>query len=250
VKYIQKKEIPQFFIDDTKDLVTKIKETSQKEKKDIWDNEYKTKRELKRYILEVEQNWLCGYCEAKLEETFEREKRENKELIHIEHIKPKHLDHDNLSFDYYNLLVSCSGKCFTDDNKPKTCGHKKANKFDDNKPKTCGHKKANKFNENLFLNPIKDIDIRDYFIYSDNGYIGSSSKNEEKSKYTMNLLELNTFNNELCEARIIALKEFTDKVKKYTKKTDQKPKEVIKKLLNRENLAFISFLRYKYKFIL
>ncbi len=234
MRYIQKKEIPQSFIDDTKDLVTKIKETSQKEKKDIWDKEYKNKRELKKYILEVEQNWLCGYCEAKLEETFKKEKRENLELIHIEHIKPKHLDYDNLSFDYYNLLVSCSGKCFTQGNKPLTCGHKKGKKFD----------------ENLFLNPVKDIDIRDYFIYSDNGYIGSSSKNEEKSKYTMNLLELNAFNNQLCEARIIALKEFTRKVKEYSKKRDEKPEEIIKKLLDRENLAFISFLRYKYKLIL
>jgi uncharacterized protein (TIGR02646 family) len=234
MKYIQKNETPQFFIDDTKELIAKIKEASPQDKKRVWDSDYKNKRELKKYLLEVEQNWLCGYCEAKLKETFDEEKRENRELIHIEHIKPKHLDYDNLSFDYYNLLVSCSGKCFTDKNKPLTCGHKKANKFD----------------EELFLNPIKLKDIRDYFIYTDNGYIGSSSKNIEKSDYMMNLLELNTFNNKLPEARKIALQEFKVSIKKYSIKEKKSLKEIIRILLNKENLAFISYLRYKYKNIL
>ena len=234
MRYIHKNEIPQFFIDDTKELKEKIKITPQKNKKDMWDKEYKTKRKLKEYILEKEQNWLCGYCEAKLEDTFIREKREDKELIHIEHIKPKHLDYDNLSFEYYNLLVSCSGKCFTDKNKPLTCGHKKGNKFD----------------ENLFLNPIKEINIRDYFIYTDKGHIGSSSKNEEKSKYTMKLLDLNSFNNELPDARLIALKEFQISINKYILKSKKQPRVIIKALLNKENLAFISFLRYKYKHII
>ena len=233
MRYIQKNEIPQFFIDDTEALKEKIKITPQKNKKDMWDKEYKTKRKLKQYILEKEQNWLCGYCEAKLEDTFIREKREDKELIHIEHIKPKHLDYDNLSFDYYNLLVSCSGKCFTDKNKPLTCGHKKGNKFD----------------ENLFLNPIKEINIREYFIYTNNGYIGSSSKNEKKSKYTMKLLDLNSFNNELVNARLIALEAFKKSIKAYTNKRSISPQKVIKLLLAKENLAFISFLRYKYSYI-
>jgi len=233
LRYIQKNEIPQFFIDDTEALKEKIKIIPQKNKKDMWDKEYKTKRKLKQYILEKEQNWLCGYCEAKLEETFFREKREDKELIHIEHIKPKHLDYDNLSFDYDNLLVSCSGKCFTDKNKPLTCGHKKGNKFD----------------ENLFLNPIKEINIREYFIYTDKGHIGSSSKNEEKSKYTMKLLDLNSFNNELVNARLIALEAFKKSIKAYTNKRRISPQKVIKLLLAKENLAFISFLRYKYSYI-
>ena len=234
MRYIHKKEIPQFFIDDTEELIKIIKLTPQKNKKDMWDKEYKTKRKLKEYILEKEQNWLCGYCEAKLEDTFIREKREDKELIHIEHIKPKHLDYDNLSFEYYNLLVSCSGKCFTDKNKPLTCGHKKGDKFD----------------ENLFLNPVKEKDIRDYFIYTENGNIGMSLKNKEKSKYTMELLELNTFNNELPEARRIALKKFKESVKIYSSQKKIAPKEVIKLLLSKENLAFISFLRYKYKHLI
>ena len=234
MRYIQKKEIPQFFIDDTKELREAIKITPNNEKKDIWDYHYKTKRELKRYLLEVEQNWLCGYCEAKLEETFEKEKRENRDFIHIEHIKPKHLDYDNLSFDYYNLLVSCSGRCFTQNNKPLTCGHKKGNKFD----------------ENLFLNPLKYYDIRDYFIYTPNGQIGASLKNKEKSKYTMDLLELNGFNNKLLEARVIALEEFKSSVKKYLLQTKREPKKIVKALLNKENLAFISFLRYNYRHLI
>jgi len=231
MKYIEKKEIPQFFIEDTKDLREKIIKTPKKEKKKLWDDEYKTKRDLKKYLLEKEQNWLCGYCEAKLEETFAREKREDKEFIHIEHIKPKHLDYDNLSFDYSNLLVSCSGKCFTDKNKPLT----------------CGHKKGKKFNEKLFLNPTKIKDIREYFIYTHNGYIGASAKNEEKAKYTMDLLELNNFNNELSDARLIALKEFKISINKYRLKSKKAPQVIIKALLDKENLAFISFLRYKYQ---
>ena len=234
MRYIQKKDIPQFFIDDTEELRELIKVVPQKEKKDIWDKKYKRKRELKKYLLEIEQNWLCGYCEAKLEEVFYREKREDKELIHIEHIKPKYLDYDNLSFDYYNLLVSCSGKCFTKNNRPLT----------------CGHKKGNKFNENLFLNPIKERDIRDYFIYTNSGQIGMSSKDQKKSKYTMDLLELNTFDNELPEARLIALKEFRNSIEKYSNKIKITPKKAIKLLLSKENLAFISFLRYKYKHLI
>ena len=231
MKYIQKTEIPQFFINDTIELREEIKVSNKKSK--IWDD-FKEKRKLKEYILENEQNWLCGYCEAKLKDTFEKEKRENTELIHIEHIKPKHLDYDNLSFDYHNLLVSCSGKCFTEDKKPLT----------------CGHRKGKEFNEKLFLNPTTTKDIRDYFIYTNNGYIGSSLKDKEKSKYTMELLELNTFDNKLAESRKLALKEFKKSAYNLSIKEKQPLKIIAKKILNKENLAFISFLRYRYKHIL
>jgi hypothetical protein len=66
----------------------------------------------------------------------------------------------------------------------------------------------------------------------------------------MQLLQLNTFNNYLPQAREIALNEFKDAVQEYVKKTRKSLIEVIQLLLDRENLAFISFLRFKYKHIL
>ena len=225
MKYIKKSAIPQFFIDDTKELRASIKiAVTSKDKSKVWDNDYFQKRVLKEYLLENEQNYLCGYCEAKI----------TLDNSHVEHIKPKSLDYDNLTFDYHNLLVSCNGICFSQSNKPITCGHKKANKFDENK----------------FLSPLKEINIRDYFIYTNNFYIGSSSLDEEKSKYTMDLLELNSFNNNLPQAREDANTEFRESVQKSATKTGRSLQEMAKLLLNREDLAFISFLRFKYKGIL
>jgi len=222
MRYIQKSHIPKFFIDDTNDLKDKLKVAIKKS--EVWDGEYKNKRKLKEYLLREEQNYLCGYCEAKV----------TLDNSHIEHIKPKHLDYDSLTFEYSNLLVSCDGICFSAENKPITCGHKKANKFDDTK----------------FLNPTEVTNIRDYFIYTDNGYIGASGLDEEKSKYTMKLLQLNSFNNYLPEARKKALIEFRNSVQEYAKKSGKELKEIAKILLNKENLAFISFLRFKYKNLL
>ncbi len=225
MRYIKKSEIPQFFINDTKELKKSIKLlTSNKKKLKVWNDNYKNKRNLKKYLLETEQNYLCGYCEAKI----------TLDNSHIEHIKPKSLDYDNLTFDYYNLLVSCNGICFSETKKPIT----------------CGHKKDNKFNEEKFLNPTKQVNIRDYFIYTNNFYIGASSLDEEKSKYTMDLLNLNSFNNNLPQAREDAYNKFRESVKSNAKKTGRDIKEIAKILLNREDLAFISFLRFKYKGIL
>ena len=226
MRYIKKlKEIPQFFIDDTTELNETIKTfVTSKEKSQVWDNDYINKRVLKEYLLKEEQNYLCGYCEAKI----------SLDNSHVEHIKPKSLDYDNLTFDYYNLLVSCNGICFSEQNKPITCGHKKANKFDEGK----------------FLNPTKKVDIRDYFIYTNNYYIGSSRVDEAKSKYTMDLLELNSFNNNLPQAREDAYNEFVKSVKIFVLKSGRETKEIMKILLNKEDLAFISFLRFKYRSIL
>lgn len=222
MKYIHKVEVPQFFIDDIKDLRENIKTVTDKAK--IWNDDYKNKRVLKEHLLVKEQNYLCGYCEAKV----------TLDNSHIEHIQPKSLDYDNLTFDYTNLLVSCDGICFSEENKPITCGHKKGSRFDKEK----------------FLNPTEKVNIRDYFVYTDNYYIGASSLDEEKSKYTMSLLQLNTFNNYLPEARKKALEEFQNSVKEYTNKTGKDIKETAKFLLNKENLAFISFLRFRYKALL
>ena len=219
MKYIKKTSEPKFFIIDTKELIEKLKVAT--EKSEVWNDDYKEKRKLKEYLLKNEQNYLCAYCEAKV----------TLDVSHIEHIKPKSLDYNNLTFDYSNLIVSCNGTCFSDTNKPRTCGHRKGNKFD----------------EDMFLNPTKIKNIRDYFIYTGNYYIGSSNLDKNKAKYTMDLLELNSFNNYLPEARKKALDEFRISVKKYALETGKNVKTVSKRLLNKENLAFISFLRFFYR---
>ncbi|WP_044415677.1 retron system putative HNH endonuclease [Halarcobacter anaerophilus] len=218
MKYIQKTDEPEFFTVDTKELRKRVK--TELNKSEIWES-YKEKKVLKKYILENEQNWLCGYCESKV----------TLDDAHLEHIKPKSMDYENLTFDYRNLMVSCNGKCHTESSVPLTCGHKKGDNFEEDK----------------FLNPTIIQNIRDYFVYTDNGYIGSSSLSEEKSKYTLNLLQLNTFGNNLPEARKIALKKFRNSVNINAQRTKKGKKVIAKILLNKENLAFISFLRFQYK---
>lgn len=105
MRYIKKVAIPQFFIDNTKDL-------------SIWSAYHSTKKRiLKEHILKEEQNYLCCYCEDKIA----------MDNTHIEHVKPKHLDIENLTFDYNNLLVSCNGTCrnSVEDTTRYNCGHRK-----------------------------------------------------------------------------------------------------------------------------
>ena len=95
-----------------------------------------------------------------------------------------------------------------------------------------------------------DDTIRDYFVYSDKYTIESSDLDNQKANYTLNILQLNTFNNYLPEARKKALEQFQKSVRENAQKTGRTLKEIARILLNRENLAFISFLRFKYKGIL
>jgi uncharacterized protein (TIGR02646 family) len=211
MRYIEKLVTPQFFIDDTNTLT-------------LW-NEYlaQNKRKLRKHILENEQNGLCCYCEGKI----------SLENSHLEHIKPKSLDSINLTFDYKNISVSCNGICDSG-----------------NEREYCGHKKENSFDETKFLNPTIIQNIREYFKYENDGEIKSSGIDDEKVLYTILLLQLNTFNNYLQEARKKALVEFREAIKKYCEETGKDIKSVVKSLLNQENLAYISFLRYQYKNIL
>jgi len=174
MRYIQKLEIPTFFTKTIKDFK-------------IW-KDFKDKKQTKKYILENEQNWLCGYCEAKI----------NLDNSHIEHIKPKYLDIKNLTFNYNNLLVSCNGNCFSE----------KDSKL------SCGHKKENEFNENKFLDPTRIKNIRDYFIY-ENYKIKESNLNKIKSEYMIDILKLN--DSRLSEARKKVLIEFRNSILKKSK---------------------------------
>jgi len=207
MRYIEKVGIPQFFIDDTKNL-------------SIWGQYFsKKKRALKAYILKEEQNYLCCYCEDKIDSN----------NSHIEHIKPKYLDIENLTFDYNNLAVSCEGQC--------------RNSEDDNSRYNCGHRKDKQdtqYDESKFLNPLKVEELRDYFDYNRNSEIISSSKNITKSQYMIDTLHLN--DGDLPRAREDSLKDF-----------ELMGLETIEELvfmLDQENIAFISFLRYKYQHLI
>jgi uncharacterized protein (TIGR02646 family) len=205
MRYIQKTEVPQFFIDNT-------------ENKSKWEEYPTSKKPLKEYILKNEQNYLCIYCESRI----------NLNNSHIEHIKPKAQNmYPDLVFNYNNIVVSCNGNCHTENNTHYTCGHIKDNEYDNSK----------------FLNPVKLIDIRDYFVYDiDEGKIEPSEKNNEKAEYMINTLYLN--DGELPKARKKALENFINQMKKISNIRNRKEK--MKRILNDENIAFISFVKYKY----
>ena len=61
---------------------------------------------------------------------------------------------------------------------------------------------------------------------------------------------MNSFNNNLPQAREDTYNEFRKSVQEFVLRTGKETKEVMKILLNKENLAFISFLRFRYKAIL
>ena len=217
MKYIQKLK-PDFFDSDVADLKQTLIKSSIEDKKKIW-NKYKEKRKLKEYILENEQNYLCGYCEAQVD----------LDNSHIEHIEPKINNLDLLTFEYSNLLVSCNGTCFSDE--------KISN--------TCGHKKGKNFNKKLFLDPTKHKNIREQFKYLENGEIEPNGKKNKEAKYTLELLELNCPKSKLKEARIKANSSFRTSVKEHSKKTGKPIKEIVLNQLKKENLPFISFLIYR-----
>lgn len=209
MKYIQKLEAPDFFIQETQNLV-------------IW-NDYTKKQGLKKHILQKEQFWLCCYCEKKL--TLEGISS------HVEHIKPKGKEeYKDLMFLYANLVVSCQGNTYNEEGS--------------NSQNTCGHKKDNNFNESLFLDPTLETEIRNYFRYDDNGTIKPSDIQPEKSEHTIKQLNLNGNNGLLAEARkksLIALRESIKKLKLPV--ADRKKK--IKSILDKESHEYISFLRYR-----
>ena len=206
MRYIKKLNTPHFFTNDTINLTS-------------WNDYYSAKkRVLKEYISKEEQNYLCCYCEDKIDIN----------NSHIEHIKPKFLDIDNLTFDYSNLAVSCNGTC--------------RNSEDDNTRYNCGHRKDKndtQYIEELFLNPTQIRDIKEYFQYDIDGFITPSDKNIEKAKYMIDTLHLN--DGDLPKARKDTLKDLEELNIDFD--------ELIF-LLEQEDLAFISFLRYKYKNIL
>jgi len=208
MRYVEKKDAPQFFLDSTSGLST-------------WD-EYTNKKPLREYILKEEQNHLCIYCESTIS-------AEN-DNSHVEHIKPKDAAmYPELTFEYTNLVVSCNGNCH--------------NLQEDDNKYCCGHIKDNEYNDTKFLNPVETRNIREYFEYDiDEGEIKSSLLDISKSEYMIDTLRLNE--GRLTVARMNSLKSFMKSMKKI--RDISKRKTEIIKLLNKENIPQISFLRFKY----
>lgn len=214
MRHIQKLNAPQSFIDKT---------TTLNKWSDYHNRCNRQKRALRKYILKYEQNFLCIYCESKISAS--------NRSSHIEHIRPKSSNkYPELTFEYRNLVISCNGTCH--------------NAEIDNSQYSCGHLKDNEYTENKFLNPIEISDIRDYFEYDfDDYFINPSNKDVIKAKYMIDTLHLN--DGGLPKGREKALENFIKGMKNIS---DIKVrKEKMKQILDKENIAFISFLKSKYK---
>jgi len=215
MRYIQKNFTPLSFIQKTHSLIK-------------WDDYHNCclgqKRALKKYILKYEQNYLCIYCENKV----------NLNNSHIEHIKPKaRTKYPQFTFAYFNLAVSCNGTCNNLEN--------------DSTEYSCGHIKENEYDDFKFLNPVQLKDIRDYFEYDiDEGKVQPSSKDIPKSIYMIDTLHLN--DGRLPLARQKALKNFIKKMKRIKDKNIRKEKTI--EILNKEDNTQISFLRFRFKNLL
>lgn len=211
MRYVKKTDVPQFFTNDTQGLHE-------------WNEYYANKkRALKEYILTEEQNYLCIYCENKI----------NFDTSHLEHLKPKSLDVINLTFDYMNISVSCNGLCnnIGDDTTNYHCGHRK-------------DKEDTAFDEDSFLNPVVYENIREYFEYDFDDYIiKSSNKDQNKAKYMIRTLHLN--DGGLPLARKIALRNLIVHMNNINNTEERKQKII--EILNRNSIEQVSFLRYKYR---
>lgn len=208
MRFIQKQNAPDFFIDDTKDLKA-------------WKEYKRKKKRLKKYILEHEQNHLCCYCEKRI--TFEGASS------HVEHIKPKR-KYPHLIFEYSNLLISCQGD--------------HCNEPGDSGANICGHKKDDDYEYENFLDPTEYEKISGYFTFNYEGEILPSEKDVEKSRYTIDLLNLNGDNNRLAEARkktLISLRRALEQLPAENRKTK------LRDMLGDKKREFGTFLRYRFR---
>lgn len=123
-----------------------------------WDGIKEIRPNLRKHILETEQDLQCAYCESAI--IPERSKS------HIDHFNRKHL-FPELTFEYDNLLVSC------------------------NNSNRCASSKDSNVNsrdvyENL-INPVYE-DPSDYFEYFTSGKLVSKN---EKAEFTEEIFNLN-----------------------------------------------------------
>jgi uncharacterized protein (TIGR02646 family) len=209
MRYIEKTNSPNFFEQEKQNLIDDS----------AWENLH-CKHELRSYLIE-EQKRLCAYCERRIGD----------DNSHIEHIYPQS-DNVTLRFEYNNLIASCNGD---------QCEPNLKDNFRPEDVNSCGHKKSNDMDKNLFLNPVEQQDIDEYFSYDkETCSILASEKNKPSSEYTIKLLGLDNprLNNEHANAR-----SGLEKAIKISHSSDKKHK--IRMLLSKER-PFISFLRYYY----
>lgn len=212
MRYIKKTNSPTFFEQEKQNLIDDS----------AWENLH-CKRELRSYLIE-EQERLCAYCERRICD----------DNSHIEHIYPQS-DNAVLRFEYNNLISSCNGD---------QCEPSLKDSFRPEDINSCGHKKSNEMDENLFLNPVSQQNIEEYFVYDREtcsirpSKKSASMKSEENSSYTIKLLGLDNprLNNERSNARSSLASAI---------KTHRNAKDKMRSLLSK-NRPFISFLKYYY----
>lgn len=223
MRYIKKSESPEFFEECKKSLP----EDAEWEHFENDESLGKCKKDLKIFLIE-EQKGLCIYCERKISAGRDGEKNNS----HFEHILPKDkkTGYPELTFEYGNLTISCNGDL---------CDPEKKAEFQPNDIHSCGHKKGKKFERDVFLNPVKQVDIHEYFSYDLTlCSIMPSDKNDIRSSKTIKLLNLDNprLNNERSHARMKFVREFHSDIK-------NKEKRRINAYLGKYP-EFISFLRY------
>ena len=219
MRFIKKKQTP----DCLEQLARQHKNNPYQPAKSCWKKLKSVCKVLIRQQMLGEQDYLCAYCERKIEQETD---------AHIEHIKPKSFYLENC-FDYKNLIVSCNGN---------QCSNVNPEAYEDN-IHSCGHPKENYYDKAKFLNPVELTDISDYFSYRiDEGCIEASEKEAIKADYMINLLKLD--NPYLNNGRINARKALLKVVQNASQDKNDALK-MFKQLLNfNPPPAFISYLRY------
>lgn len=172
MKHINRKDEPQEFID--------WKNLSNNDWQPTYDNLQNPQKQAVFQSLLEEQGYICCYCE--------RELRDND--YHIEHFKPK----DNnlfpeLQLEYSNLLCSCQRNTQQGD------------------PLHCGNSKGNWFDANFLISPL-DQTCEQQFIYTEDGHIYPSTKNNLAAKTTIERLQLDI--DKLVNLRMNILEPFID----------------------------------------
>ncbi|MEM8717773.1 MAG: retron system putative HNH endonuclease [Cyanobacteria bacterium P01_G01_bin.39] len=157
MKYIQKSQPPQDFID--------WKNSANKDWQPSWGNFQKPEKTLVHKSLLQEQGFICCYCGRRI-------------ILadsHIEHFRPRN-KYPDLQLDYGNLIASC--EIDTDEPPPI--------------PVHCGHRKGAWHEENLTVSPLES-NCANFFRYTEDGQIIANKEIDKKeaAKTTIEKLDLN-----------------------------------------------------------
>ncbi|MBE8567689.1 retron system putative HNH endonuclease [Vibrio sp. OPT20] len=209
MKYITKLDAPNFYLEHTEGMTN-------------WDEYHdldkgKSKQKLRDHIIKKEQSNRCIYCECSV----------TVNTSHVEHVVPRSKD-DNGVFDYSNLAVSCEGKTHNPPSDPKFYN--------------CGHEKSSVYDASLFLSPLSEKDISEYFKFDLDTYkLICSGKDATRFTHTIDsTLKLNS--TYLLKGRELRLRSFKKGLKKIKDLTQRKQKA--HDFISKEEGAFISFLTY------